>query len=95
MKYPGYQKNQSHTQSKTEILVSIDSVTKVFDDTVAVDEVSLAIHKEEVFALLGGCWDPFGRAPHILEREQPYAQTFTFVNSILVFLKFFGRNSAP
>lgn len=37
-----------------ETLVRIDRVTKKFDDIVAVDDVSLNIHKGEIFALLGG-----------------------------------------
>ena len=37
-----------------EVLVKIDRVTKKFDETVAVDDVSLTIHKGEIFALLGG-----------------------------------------
>jgi len=32
----------------------IDRVTKKFDETVAVDDVSLSIHQGEIFALLGG-----------------------------------------
>lgn len=40
-------------QAKT-VLLKIDRVTKKFDETVAVDEVSLAINKGEIFALLGG-----------------------------------------
>ena len=42
-------------QSKPkEILVKIDRVSKQFDDTLAVDNVSLTINKGEIFALLGG-----------------------------------------
>jgi putrescine transport system ATP-binding protein len=37
-----------------EALVRIDRVTKKFDEAVAVDDVSLTIHKGEIFALLGG-----------------------------------------
>ena len=33
---------------------AIDRVTKKFDETVAVDDVSLSIHQGEIFALLGG-----------------------------------------
>lgn len=36
------------------MLVKIDRVTKKFDETVAVDDVSLTINKGEIFALLGG-----------------------------------------
>ena len=39
---------------ENDILVRIDGVTKKFDDTVAVDDVSLNIRKGEIFALLGG-----------------------------------------
>ena len=37
-----------------QVLVKIDRVTKKFDETVAVDDVSLSIHQGEIFALLGG-----------------------------------------
>ncbi|WNW12875.1 polyamine ABC transporter ATP-binding protein [Pseudomonas sp. DTU_2021_1001937_2_SI_NGA_ILE_001] len=37
-----------------EVLVRVDRVTKKFDETVAVDDVSLQINKGEIFALLGG-----------------------------------------
>jgi putrescine transport system ATP-binding protein len=37
-----------------EVLVKIDRVTKKFDETAAVDDVSLTINKGEIFALLGG-----------------------------------------
>ncbi|MCJ8169404.1 polyamine ABC transporter ATP-binding protein [Atopomonas sediminilitoris] len=40
--------------SQKEVLVKIDRVTKKFDETVAVDDVSLTINKGEIFALLGG-----------------------------------------
>lgn len=36
------------------MLVKIDRVTKKFDETIAVDDVSLEIRKGEIFALLGG-----------------------------------------
>ncbi|NAS91909.1 polyamine ABC transporter ATP-binding protein [Pseudomonas syringae pv. actinidiae] len=36
------------------MLVRIDRVTKKFDETIAVDDVSLQINKGEIFALLGG-----------------------------------------
>ena len=36
------------------MLVKIDRVTKKFDETIAVDDVSLEIKKGEIFALLGG-----------------------------------------
>ncbi|WP_028238602.1 polyamine ABC transporter ATP-binding protein [Stutzerimonas azotifigens] len=42
-------------ESKTkQVLLKIDRVTKKFDETVAVDDVSLSIHQGEIFALLGG-----------------------------------------
>ena len=41
-------------RSGKEILVKIDQITKKFDDTIAVDSVSLSITKGEIFALLGG-----------------------------------------
>ncbi|WP_455232748.1 ABC transporter ATP-binding protein [Geopseudomonas aromaticivorans] len=47
-------KAQSGTQPAREVLVKIDRVTKKFDEMVAVDDVSLTIHKGEIFALLGG-----------------------------------------
>ncbi|BAP42749.1 polyamine ABC transporter ATP-binding protein [Pseudomonas sp. 21LCFQ02] len=37
-----------------EVLLRVDRVTKKFDETVAVDDVSLQINKGEIFALLGG-----------------------------------------
>ncbi|MBD7976896.1 ABC transporter ATP-binding protein [Serpens gallinarum] len=49
-----YKKALSGDQQAKEILVKIDRVTKQFDDTVAVDDVSLTIRKGEIFALLGG-----------------------------------------
>jgi putrescine transport system ATP-binding protein len=36
-----------------KVLVKIDRVTKKFDETIAVDDVSLEIRKGEIFALLG------------------------------------------
>ena len=41
-------------KQRNEVLVSIDQVTKKFDDVIAVDNVSLSIKKGEIFALLGG-----------------------------------------
>lgn len=49
-------KNSPPNQSSPakERLVQIERVTKKFDDTTAVDTVSLDIYKGEIFALLGG-----------------------------------------
>jgi len=49
-----YKKALTGDQQPKEVLVKIDRVTKKFDETVAVDNVSLTIHKGEIFALLGG-----------------------------------------
>ena len=44
---------EGHQQPK-KVLVKVDRVTKKFDETTAVDDVSLEIHQGEIFALLGG-----------------------------------------
>ena len=49
-----YKKALEGGQQPKEVLVKIDRVTKKFDETVAVDDVSLQINKGEIFALLGG-----------------------------------------
>jgi putrescine transport system ATP-binding protein len=49
-----YKKALEGGQHPKEVLVKIDRVTKKFDETVAVDDVSLQINKGEIFALLGG-----------------------------------------
>src|SRR5690554_4727412 len=49
-----YKKALSGDQQAKDILVRIDRVTKKFDETVAVDDVSLNIRRGEIFALLGG-----------------------------------------
>ncbi|MBT8767791.1 polyamine ABC transporter ATP-binding protein [Metapseudomonas boanensis] len=49
-----YKKALEGNQQPKEVLVKIDRVTKKFDETVAVDSVSLDIKKGEIFALLGG-----------------------------------------
>ncbi|WPP44630.1 polyamine ABC transporter ATP-binding protein [Pseudomonas sp. AN-1] len=49
-----YKKALTGVQQAKEVLVRIDRVTKKFDETVAVDDVSLTINKGEIFALLGG-----------------------------------------
>ena len=41
-------------EQQSDVLLRIDRVTKKFDETVAVDDVSLSINKGEIFALLGG-----------------------------------------
>jgi putrescine transport system ATP-binding protein len=49
-----YKKAFEGDQSPKQVLVKIDRVTKKFDETIAVDDVSLEIKKGEIFALLGG-----------------------------------------
>lgn len=49
----GANKAQS-AQPADDILLRIERVTKKFDETVAVDDVSLSIQRGEIFALLGG-----------------------------------------
>ncbi|NLC99336.1 MAG: polyamine ABC transporter ATP-binding protein [Gammaproteobacteria bacterium] len=49
-----YKKALANLQKPKDVLVNIERVTKYFDDTLAVDEVSLKINKGEIFALLGG-----------------------------------------
>jgi putrescine transport system ATP-binding protein len=49
-----YKKVLEGDQQPKEVLVKIERVTKKFDETVAVDDVSLTINKGEIFALLGG-----------------------------------------
>ncbi|MDB5979645.1 MAG: spermidine/putrescine transporter ATPase PotG, partial [Pseudomonas sp.] len=49
-----YKKAQDGDQQPKQVLVKIDRVTKKFDETIAVDDVSLQINKGEIFALLGG-----------------------------------------
>ncbi|WP_024676278.1 polyamine ABC transporter ATP-binding protein [Pseudomonas syringae] len=49
-----YKKALEGGQQPKEVLVRIDRVTKKFDETIAVDGVSLQINKGEIFALLGG-----------------------------------------
>ena len=49
-----YKKALSGASQAKDVLVRIERVTKKFDETVAVDDVSLNIHKGEIFALLGG-----------------------------------------
>lgn len=39
---------------KAEVLLQIEGVSKSFDDVLAVDNVSVDIHRGEIFALLGG-----------------------------------------
>ena len=40
--------------SANEVLLRVEGVSKSFDTTLAVDNVSLALHRGEIFALLGG-----------------------------------------
>ncbi|AZS49434.1 polyamine ABC transporter ATP-binding protein [Entomomonas moraniae] len=49
-----FKKAMTGTQTPKEALVKIDRVTKSFDGTIAVDNVSLTINRGEIFALLGG-----------------------------------------
>ena len=49
-----YKKALSGQSKNKQVLLKIDRVTKKFDETVAVDDVSLNIHQGEIFALLGG-----------------------------------------
>ncbi|UFH49569.1 polyamine ABC transporter ATP-binding protein [Pseudomonas sp. KNUC1026] len=49
-----YKKALEGSQQPKQVLVKIDRVTKKFDETIAVDDVSLEINKGEIFALLGG-----------------------------------------
>ncbi len=49
-----YRKALEGHQAPKQVLVKIDRVTKKFDETIAVDDVSLEIKKGEIFALLGG-----------------------------------------
>ena len=49
-----YKKALEGSQQRKEVLVKIDRVSKQFDETLAVDNVSLNINKGEIFALLGG-----------------------------------------
>ncbi len=49
-----YKKALSGESQSKQVLLKIDRVTKKFDETVAVDDVSLNIHQGEIFALLGG-----------------------------------------
>ena len=49
-----FKKALEGNQQPKEVLVKIDRVTKKFDETIAVDDVSLTINKGEIFALLGG-----------------------------------------
>jgi putrescine transport system ATP-binding protein len=49
-----YRKALEGNPRPKKVLVKIDRVTKKFDETIAVDDVSLQINKGEIFALLGG-----------------------------------------
>lgn len=49
-----FKKALTGARQAREELVRIERVTKKFDETVAVDDVSLTIQKGEIFALLGG-----------------------------------------
>ena len=45
-----YKKALSGESKNKQVLLKIDRVTKKFDETVAVDDVSLSIHQGEIFA---------------------------------------------
>ncbi|WP_339904466.1 ABC transporter ATP-binding protein [Pseudomonas guineae] len=49
-----YKKVLEGDQQPKEVLVKIERVSKKFDETLAVDDVTLTINKGEIFALLGG-----------------------------------------
>jgi len=49
-----YKKALTGGSQNKQVLLKIDRVTMKFDETVAVDDVSLNIHQGEIFALLGG-----------------------------------------
>ena len=49
-----YKKALTGESQNKQVLLKIDRVTKKFDETVAVDDVSLSIRQGEIFALLGG-----------------------------------------
>lgn len=49
-----YKKALANMQKPKNALLKIERVTKYFDETLAVDEVTLEINKGEIFALLGG-----------------------------------------
>jgi putrescine transport system ATP-binding protein len=49
-----YKNARAGDQTPKRVLVKLDRVTKKFDETIAVDDVSLEIKKGEIFALLGG-----------------------------------------
>lgn len=49
-----YQQVPTGESGNGQVLLTIDRVTKKFDETLAVDSVSLTINQGEIFALLGG-----------------------------------------
>lgn len=44
---------RKNSRAQDEVMVSIKNITKQFDETLAVDDISLDIRKGEIFALLG------------------------------------------
>ncbi|MCL6269769.1 polyamine ABC transporter ATP-binding protein [Sansalvadorimonas sp. 2012CJ34-2] len=50
----GFYKKTFSAREKKQVLLKIERVSKNFEETLAVDEVSLTINKGEIFALLGG-----------------------------------------
>ena len=50
----GFYKKTFSAREKTQALLRIERVSKHFEETLAVDDVTLTINKGEIFALLGG-----------------------------------------
>lgn len=49
-----YKKVMTAVHQQADVLLQIEGVSKYFDDFLAVDNLSINIHKGEIFALLGG-----------------------------------------
>ena len=52
----GFYKKTFSAREKKQALLKIERISKNFEETLAVDEVSMTINKGEIFALLGGLW---------------------------------------